>query len=144
MGFSHLGKTSFPGGIPPLGFLLLRSLTSVESGSPDVYGLNLLPISLRPHKLDSRYVCLRIQLWQFVSAASSDHMLHFLPLLRGMLEHLMEHDKVMGAIHLPPGLSLKEQFNVHQSFYFSDQQALPNCPSFGSKGLMPFASGFLH
>ena len=93
-----------------------------------VEGLNLLPTSLGPHQLDSRYICLRVQLWQSMLAALVDHMLYlFMPWLWGMLKHLVEHHEVMGAICLPPSLPLKEQFNIHQSFCFSDWQTLPSC-----------------
>ena len=30
-----------------------------------------------------------------------------------MLKHLVEQHEAMGAIHLPPGLPLKEQFDIH-------------------------------
>ena len=62
-----------------------------------------------------------VQLWQFLSVALADHPLCLLlPLVCGMLEHFIEHHDAVGAICLPPGLSLKEQLDIHHPFCLSD------------------------
>ena len=86
-----------------------------------VQGLDLFLASLGAYQLDSRYVCLRVQLWQFLLAASADHLLCLLlPLVCSMLEHFIEHHEVVGAIYLPLGLYFKEQLNIHHPLCLSD------------------------
>ena len=70
-----------------------------------------------PYKLHGRYVCLWVQPWQALVAASADEPLHFLlPLFGSMQEHIVEDDGSMRPLYPPSGVFVEEQFGIKMMF----------------------------